>query len=878
MKAKIVDDDEWISLEQVWIAVELNDRKLYLCAVYIPPDRIRDIDLVRTHCRSISSVVEMSSPLDELMVLGDFNLAGISWKPSHGGFLFPDSRQSVLYPAAIHLLDSYSASTLSQINHVLNENQRSLDLCFVSTQDTAPFISEAPVPLVKHVSHHPPLIVNIPKCLDRDFIDFPEPVSYDFRKADHRSITDVLTSLDWDVIFDTDDANSAALTFSHVLGYVIDRHVPKRSQQLNRLPWQTSELKQLKTIKRAALRRYTKYRTVSLKIQYVRLNYEYKRISRLCYSRYQQNIQGKLRSHPKSFWKYVNQQRKETGLPSSMTWNNLTASDPQRICQLFSSKFADVFTDETLTDSQIAIAATNVPLYAQTLSTIDISVEMISTAASQLKPSFNPGPDGVPSAFLKKHISNLLMPLHRLFRSSVSSGIFPSCWKIAHMFPVHKKGSKRNMDNYRGISSLSAVSKLFELIIMQPLLSHSKQYLSDDQHGFMVGRSTTTNLLCLTSFITESMVERMQTDVIYTDLSAAFDKLNHSIAIAKLHRLGVSGTLLQWFRSYLSGRQLMVTIGDCTSETFPATSGIPQGSHLGPLIFLLYFNDVNLVLEAPRLSYADDLKLFLRIQSVNDCHFLQRQLGIFANWCSINRMLVNPEKCSVITFSRKKEPIYFDYELSNTTIKRTTHIKDLGVILDSQLNYKQHMSYVIDKASRALGFIFRMTKHFSDVHCLKSLYGSLVRSILEYCSPVWNPYYNNGVERVESVQRRFLRFALRKLPWSNPFRLPSYEDRCRLIGLELLRVRRDTSRALLVADILQGRIDCSYLLQQININVQPRALRNSVMLRTPLHRTNYGLNGAIGGIQRVFNRVSASFDFHLPRSTLRRRFVSHFAE
>lgn len=366
--------------------------------------------------------------------------------------------------------------------------------------------------------------------------------------------------------------------------------------------------------------------------------------------------------------------------------------------------------------------------------------------------------------------------------------------------------------------------------------------------------------------------------MLYTDLSAAFDKLNHSIAIAKLHRLGVSGTLLQWFRSYLSGRQLMVTIGDCTSETFPATSGIPQGSHLGPLIFLLYFNDVNLVLEAPRLSYADDLKLFLRIQSVNDCHFLQRQLGIFANWCSINRMLVNPEKCSVITFSRKKEPIYFDYELSNTTIKRTTHIKDLGVILDSQLNYKQHMSYVIDKASRALGFIFRMTKHFSDVHCLKSLYGSLVRSILEYCSPVWNPYYNNGVERVESVQRRFLRFALRKLPWSNPFRLPSYEDRCRLIGLELLRVRRDTSRALLVADILQGRIDCSYLLQQININVQPRALRNSVMLRTPLHRTNYGLNGAIGGIQRVFNRVSASFDFHLPRSTLRRRFVSHFAE
>lgn len=351
------------------------------------------------------------------------------------------------------------------------------------------------------------------------------------------------------------------------------------------------------------------------------------------------------------------------------------------------------------------------------------------------------------------------------------------------MFPVHKKGSRRNVDNYRGISSLSAVSKLFELVMMQPLLSHSKQYLSDDQHGFMAGRSTTTNLLCLTSFLTENMAQRMQTDVIYTDLTAAFDKLNHSIAIAKLHRLGVSGNLLHWFRSYLSGRQLMVSIGDCISDTYPASSGIPQGSHLGPLIFLLYFNDVNLVLEVPRLAYADDLKIFLRVQSINDCQFLQQQLEVFANWCRINRMVVNPGKCSVITFSRKKESIAFNYQLSGTTIERTTHVKDLGVILDSQLTYKHHISYTVDKASRALGLIFRMTKNFSDVHCLKSLYGSLVRSILEYCSPVWNPYYNNGVQRVESVQRRFLRFALRKLPWRDPFHLPSYEDLCRLIDL-----------------------------------------------------------------------------------------------
>lgn len=412
---------------------------------------------------------------------------------------------------------------------------------------------------------------------------------------------------------------------------------------------------------------------------------------------------------------------------------------------------------------------------------------------------------------------------------------------------------------------------------MEPLLSHCQQYLSPDQHGFTAGRSTTTNLLCLTSYITNSMTERTQTDVIYTDLSAAFDKLDHAIAIAKLDRLGVSGNLLCWFRTYLTGRQLLVSIGDFKSSSFSASSGIPQGSHLGPLIFLLYFNDVHLLIKGPRLSYADDLKMFLQIRSTTDCHFLQQQIDAFANWCSLNRMVVNPVKCSIITFSRLKQPTLFAYSLYGTIIERVNHVKDLGVIMDSQLSFRQHVSYTVDKASRTLGFIFRIAKNFTDIYCLKSLYCSLVRSTLEYCSAVWCPAYNNGAERIESVQRRFLRFALRKLPWTNPFRLPSYESRCQLIDLELLRTRRDTIRALTIADTLQGRIDCASILEQIDLNARPRLLRNSSLLRLPLRRTNYSTNGGINGLLKLFNRVASIFDFHLTREFLRRRFSSFFA-
>jgi len=282
------------------------------------------------------------------------------------------------------------------------------------------------------------------------------------------------------------------------------------------------------------------------------------------------------------------------------------------------------------------------------------------------------------------------------------------------------------------------------------------------------------------------------------------------------------------------------------------------------------------VLKVPRLSYADDLKMFLLIRSIEDCSFLQQQLLAFADWCSTNRMVVNPKKCSAISFSRKKNPIFFNYRLLEAEIERVSRVKDLGVILDSELTFKQHVSYVVDKASRTLGCIFRIAKNFTDVYCLKSLYCSLSRSILECCAEVWSPNYNHGVERIESVQRRFLRFALRRLPWRDPFRLPSYEDRCRLIHLEPLHARRNTARALLIADSLQGRLDCPTILEQININVVPRALRNNLMLRLPFRRTNYSMHGAITGLQRIFNRVASWFDYNISRQTLRRRFSNFF--
>ncbi|XP_058821205.1 uncharacterized protein LOC131683342 isoform X1 [Topomyia yanbarensis] len=395
LKARVVEKTCWDCLEQVWSIIELGDRKLYLCALYVPPDRVRDIEYVDAHGSSVFTFLEDAKSVDEIIILGDFNLPSISWKSSRNGFLYSDSDHSVLHSGAARLLDSYSSATLLQINPIANENNCHLDLCFVSDQVFATSVVMAPSPLVKPVAHHPPLIAMIDRTLAHNYIVPPVLVSYDFHKADHHSIADLFSTLDWLNILDPEDVDTAVQTFSNVLDYVIDRHVPKKvHHQQTGPPWQTSTMRRLKSIKRAALRRFTKYRTISLRNYYVSLNHAYKRASQDCFYRYQQNIQRNLKSHPKRFWKYVNEQRKESGLPSSMTFNGRTATTPQDMRRLFSEKFANVFTDEALTVDQIELAVSQVPVESQTLSAIDVNETMITRACSRLKSSFNPGPDG----------------------------------------------------------------------------------------------------------------------------------------------------------------------------------------------------------------------------------------------------------------------------------------------------------------------------------------------------------------------------------------------------------------------------------------------------------------------------------------------------
>ncbi len=227
-----------------------------------------------------------------------------------------------------------------------------------------------------------------------------------------------------------------------------------------------------------------------------------------------------------------------------------------------------------------------------------------------------------------------------------------------------------------------------------------------------------------------------QVDCVYLDLSKAFDKVNHTLLVAKLAGYGVGGSLLKWLNSYLTHRTLAVKYDGCLSAPFSVLSGVPQGSHLGPLLFILFMNDIVYVILTNHLMFADDIKVFGSVSSTSDFERLQLSLTNIDAWCNENFMELNVLKCVVISYKRGAAPARHDYVLNGSTLKRVDRVRDLGVIMTPSLNPQEHIAHITTKASSLLGFTFRSTRYFNSPFTLITLYKSLVRPLLEYGSVV----------------------------------------------------------------------------------------------------------------------------------------------
>ena len=418
---------------------------------------------------------------------------------------------------------------------------------------------------------------------------------------------------------------------------------------------------------------------------------------------------------------------------------------------ILQSQFASVFVEEP---------AGNVPfLETRTQSTIQelyITMAMVEEELNKLSPNKSVGPDQIHPRILKELASIIAEPIAFLFNLTLERGVLPKDWKLAFVSPIHKKGSKSVAENYRPISLTAVLCKLMEKFVRSAILQYllDNKLLSKRQFGFINGRSTTTQLLYFLDKCVNNIAEGGVVDTIYLDFAKAFDTVAHRRLLGKLHSYGIGGKLHNWIREFITGRTQTVRVNGSSSTPANVLSGIPQGSVLGPLLFVIYINDIMDNLKSDSLLYADDTKLFRRVTCKQDAEELQADLNTLEEWSRKWLLSFHPDKCHVLTLGKFENIQHTErYRIYDMELDHVFEEKDLGVIVDSELSFAEHISTKVRIANAMVGLIRRSFSYLSR-KSFKKLYTAHVRPHLEYAQAAWSPMSRKLINMLENVQIR----------------------------------------------------------------------------------------------------------------------------
>lgn len=853
-------------LEILAVKLAFNGKLVLIVTVYIPYGSSANIYGELSLFFS-NQLAVAAADFDSVMILGDLNFPKIKWLTVDDELLpFYGDLTSDL------VMDSICSLGLRQINNIENQCSNILDLVFIPVEVHGTIIACNDLggsSSIFHIPLHIQLIFE--NCVNVN-VNFNSSESFNFKKGNYNALNEFLDNINWDR-FKTGSLDAYIDQFYKIMNLAIEQFIPRSPVvSSTREPWFNSRLSGLKNRKSKAHKKYKLNPSVVNYEIFSALRSQFKILNRFLFNLYIVEIESNIRNNPKCFWSYVDSKRNCRGIPSQMSLNSLTASDPQSITDMFASFFENVYVPSSRGNDEFVFS--NNPNILFQFTTDDVLHALLNVNVNM-----SCGPDKIHPLVLKKCASVLVQPLTDLFNLSLKSGVFPSIWKSSFIKPIFKSGRRTDIENYRGISILSAIPKLFESMVKDRIFFLIKNSISVNQHGFYPGRSTVTNLALFTNFLTLALEGGDDVEVVFSDFSKAFDKIDHVLLVKKLEQLNKCDALpLKWIFSYLTNRTQKVFLNNILSRDINVLSGVPQGSHIGPLLFIAFIDDVKRCFKHCKfLIYADDVKIFCKIRNDRDLLNLQQELNVFCDWCSLNKLCLNVSKCKVMNFSRRR---YGRYELDNSLflngvmIERVHSFLDLGVLFSRNLSFKDHIDRCINKANSMLGFLIRFSKDFHDPYTLKVLFASFVRSHLEYASIVWNPYYNDSSNRIESIQKRFMLFALRRLPRevnAPKYVLPPYLGRCLLLNIEPLFVRRQISCAIFVRDVIMGRIDCSQLLSLFSIRAPVRSLRyRGLVIDLHFHGSNFGMSDPIFNSSRVFNNVSTVFDFNLSRDEFKR--------
>ena len=805
-------------IEQVWLAVDTGVESILLGCIYRPEflkrngvvcDRVvhkkRD-DEINKSINLAGSLVNGKKKFQGVILAGDLNYNEIEWDQSLVPVVTKLSEPADEFIRTLNssfLTQHVYFKTFQKKHRELTYMTNTLDLVItdgrerIVAMEQGRLLGDAESGHVSISWSYQLAAVTKKGSKQKEF----NSIKYNYIKGDYKGMRAHLKEIDWEERFTGANVQEQYDIFMKEYENSCNKFLKEVrviGNRKERPPWMSKDLKVLVRRKANLWRKHTTSGKLGSLDEYKTCAKAVKKGVKEAIKSYEMEIISKAKDNPKLLYAYINnrQQAKES-IRSLRTDNGENITDRKEIATILNSQFKSVFTvddDEEMPEFKVR---TSEVLNGDGIKMFERS--LIEGRLDKLDGTKAMGRDKVSSMVLKSCSDEWARALQIIYSKSYDEGIVPSQWGMANITPVFKTGNKLDAVNYRPVSLTSVCCKIMEGIVRDEMMQYfyDNNLISKQQHGFVRRRACVTNLLECQNLVSKSMLEGNTVDVLYTDFSKAFDKVSHRKLIHKLKAYGVQGKMLGWVEAFLRRRKQCVVLGDVESSWEEVTSSVPQGSVLGPFLFVVYINDLPDSLNNVCKMYADDNKV-IAVNRWGVENKLQEDINNTVEWCRVWSMKLNGAKCKLMYFGKdnpKKEYV-IEENGRKMILKETETEKDLGVIITTDGKCSAQVEAGVNKASWMLGRL-RKTFRYFDLNLCKKLYPTFVRPHLEFASSVWNTLSKKEIRKIEGVQRKATGMVLE-------LRGMEYGDRLKKLGYTDLEMRRKRGDLIQLYKIANG--------------------------------------------------------------------------
>ncbi|KAH3890067.1 hypothetical protein DPMN_014136 [Dreissena polymorpha] len=854
-------DLEPITLECIWIELHLLSMKRVLFGIFYRPP---NADASYTNLIDDSIGLAIETGISDIIITGDFNM---------------NNSQPIL----VRKLDSWCleynlVQVINEPTHFTERSSSILDLLLLTNPNSLVLSGVGDPFLDQQQRYHCP-IYGLFKYKKPNANVYERHI-WSYEDGNYDLLRETFSSLNWNTISSLDtDTYCTNITDTIIRNAKLC--IPNRVIKIKprNAPWLNTHIRRMIRKRKRAYRiaktkksdyHWSKFRTIrNQTISFIRQ----------AKNQYYDSLSDKLKENndtPKNWWKilksFINKPNNNMNSHIINPLDNSTVTDcfeKANILNTFFQSQSIINIDNVGTPELTYAPNTN------SLETFIISPSDVHDILKSLSVDKASGPDGISNHILKECRAELSTPLCDFFNFSLNKCIMPSCWKEANVTAVLKKGDPKEVSNYRPISLLNTMEKVFEKIIFKHVYNHlvSNKILTPFQSGFLPGDSTTNQLTYIYDTFCKALDNGLEVKAVFFDISKAFDKVWHQGLLLKLHAYGIRGKLLSWIQNYLNGRRQRVVIPGAVSNWALLEAGVPQGSILGPLLFLIFINDIVNDIQSSIRLFADDTSLYIIIDEPNHSNaILQNDINKISNWALKWHVLFNPSKSESLTFSRKQQPNQYNFTMLATQIPGVSSHKHLGVFLSKDCKWHIHLKYITDKAWGRIN-IMRKLKFKLDRKSLEIIYTSFIRPLIEYSDVIWDNCTQEEKYELDKIQNEAARIAC------GATKLVSLNDLQHEINWEPLQDRRDKHKLILFYK-MQNSLSPQYLSDLVPQQVGSIArynLRNANDLRTTECRSTLYYNSFVPAVIRKWNtlpdEVKNSESLNIFKSKLNRTLV-----